>query len=494
MRGVWLSLHPSTNTTPDKHMMSGSSKPASPIMNMKERLAAGRPWNLLAPMMTGLAALLVYFLTMAPDLTWSNFGSDGGELITASITSGIAHPPGYPTYIFLGKIAALLPFGSVAWRFNFFSAVSAATAVAFITATAQLVLKGGAKKEAVAAAAGLCVAFAPLFWGQALISEVYALNSAVLAVLLWSVLNGRRPLLSGFLCGLAISTHLSSLIMLPFVLALTARNRRLALLCGLLLGLLPLLALPFLARSSSPVVWGNPSTLRGWLWLVSGRLYYANLRLPEMSMALTRLLYLGRTLLQQWLWIGWFFVILGMTSRLLDKRLTLALTFTGLTYFFYGYFYQTEDAIITLLPLLILFSPLLAAGLSRIGAWSFILPFLLLVVNYQSLNLHEDQTIRPLAREVLLSAPEGAILLTPGDQSIFTLWYFQHVERMREDLVLVDANLFAFDWYRERLSRLYPDLAGLDKDNLEVFRKSNSQTRSICMVQAALEGATRCTP
>jgi len=473
--------------------MTGS-KTGSPILESVVKSRDSRHlWNLLVPLLTGLAALMVYLMTMAPDLTWANFSSDGGELITASITSGIAHPPGYPTYILLGKAAALLPFGSVAWRFNFLSAVSAATAVAFATAAAQQALKDGTK-IGIAAAAGLSLAFAPLFWGQALISEVYALNSAFLTILLWSLLSGRSPLLSGTLLGLAITTHLSSLIMLPLALVFTARSRWLKLICGLLLGLLPLLSLPFLARSSSPVVWGDPTTLYGWLWLVSGRLYYANLRLPESGQVLLRLLYLGRTLLEQWLWIGWLFVVLGIMSSLPAKRGSLALIITGLIYFFYGFFYQTEDAIVALLPVLILFSPFLAAGFRKTSAWSFILPILLLLVNVQALNLHLEQSVRPLAEEVMIAAPERAILLTPGDQSIFTLWYFQNVEGLRDDLVLVDANLFAFDWYRVRLKDLYPDLMGLDMDNLDVFRKSNSQKRPVCDVQPTLEGVAHCTP
>jgi hypothetical protein len=448
--------------------------------------------SLLAPALTGSLALIIYAITLAPDLTWANYGSDGGELITASVTSGIPHPPGYPTYVFLGKLTRWLPVGTVAWRFNLFSAVSAATAVAFSTATAQKVLKDKKHREAVAIACGLTIAFTPIFWGQALISEVYALNIAIVSIWLWSLLSGRSPLLSGVLLGLAITTHLSSLIMLPLALFLTARSRWLPLFGGLMLGLLPYLTLPILARSGSPVIWGDPSSLRGWLWLVSGQLYHANLRPPEIRALLPRMVILGTTLLRQWLWAGWLIVVLGITTRLLDRRQILALTATSLIYLIYGIFYQTEDVIVNLLPIFILLSPLLAAGFSRIGAWSLILPILLLLLNFQALNLHHDRSVRSLAETVLNSAPENAILLTPGDQSIFTLWYFHHVEGIREDLLLVDANLFAFDWYRERLNTFYPELTGLEKDNLEAFRKGNGQMRPICDVPADLAGAAIC--
>jgi hypothetical protein len=113
-------------------------------------------------------------------------------------------------------------------------------------------------------------------------------------------------------------------------------------------------------------------------------------------------------------------------------------------------------------------------------------------VNFQAQNLHQDRSVRPSAAAVFNAAPENAILLTPGDQSIFTLWYFHHVEGIREDLFLVDANLFAFDWYREHLSTFYPELTGLEKDDLEAFRIGNGRVRPICDVPADLAGAAAC--
>jgi hypothetical protein len=89
---------------------------------------------LFAPGLTTLCALLVYVLTLAPDLTWANFGTDGGELITAAVTLGVPHPPGYPTYVLLGKLISLIPMGTVAYRFNLFSAVCVSLARACVAA------------------------------------------------------------------------------------------------------------------------------------------------------------------------------------------------------------------------------------------------------------------------------------------------------------------------------------------------------------------------
>ena len=66
-----------------------------------------------------------YSLTLAPGLTWANHGEDGGDLITAAATLGVAHPTGYPTYLLLAHLFQLLPIGNLAFRTNLLSALSA---------------------------------------------------------------------------------------------------------------------------------------------------------------------------------------------------------------------------------------------------------------------------------------------------------------------------------------------------------------------------------
>ena len=67
----------------------------------------------------------LYLSTLAPTLTWAHNGQDGGDLVTAVYTSGVPHPPGYPTYVLLGKLFALLPVSEPAYRLNLMSEVCA---------------------------------------------------------------------------------------------------------------------------------------------------------------------------------------------------------------------------------------------------------------------------------------------------------------------------------------------------------------------------------
>lgn len=475
----------------------------------------GSMWAIL----TGFLALLVYLLTLAPDLTWANFGVDGGELITAAVTLGVPHPPGYPTYVLIGHLFSYLPLATVAYRFNLLSAAASATATAFVVATAsQLSLThlptyapGQSQDKDIpitAIAAGLTFAFAPLVWSQAVIAEVYGLNLALVAAFLWALLSRRPPWLVGLLLGLSITGHLTSLLLLPLALALSSRRHWMLLAAGAGLGLSPFILVPVLARTGSPVVWGEPTTPVGWWWLISGRLYHSNTfalplaevgpRLRQWSwLLLNQFTLLGLPLLAASLW-----PIRRSTSRanrssiknqsknvgsnspslLRSPALLLPLFATAGFYTLYALCYNTEDAVVLLLPGLLLLSIPLTISLRRLGRLALLLPLASLLLNFNLQNLSDDGLVRPLAEPLLQSAPPDAILLTPGDPTIFAFWYFQHVEGQRPDLILVDRNLFAFDWYRRRLQRDYPQLKGLDVDDLARFQILNEAERPFCSV------------
>src|SRR5207249_4154131 len=146
-----------------------------------------------------LIALLLYIWTLAPTVTLV----DSGELIVAAHGLGVAHPPGFPLWVVLAHLASLLPFGNVAVRINFSSAVFAALACAMLTlVVAELLITrsffaapnpaskaaqpirkredltgGGFSILAPAVGAGLLMAFSRTLWSYATITEVYALNA-----------------------------------------------------------------------------------------------------------------------------------------------------------------------------------------------------------------------------------------------------------------------------------------------------------------------------
>ena len=446
---------------------------------------SGSKWGWLHFLLPLGTALFVYWLTLAPDLTWANHGADGGELMAAAVTLGAPHPPGYPMYVLLGKLFSSLPIGTIAYRFNLFSAVAVAVAAAFITAAARQLVddQEPGRGKLWGLAAGLAFAFAPLVWGQAIIAEVYGLNLAVLAALLWALVGKRPSWLIGLLLGLGVTTHLTSWLMLPLALGLVPWRQWGRLSLGLAWGLTPLLALPWLAAGDGPVVWGEPTTLRGWWWLVSGRLYHPNVWAVAKPELWARWLDWSGQLARQFTRPGWLLVAFAF-YRVKGEwlRWRLGMLGTAVLYLVYAWGYASSDAIVFILPALLLFSLLLAPGLQRLGRLALFLPLALLLLNYEAIDLSDDRVARPLTEPLLQAAPADAILLTPGDQMIFAFWYYQHVEKQRPDLILIDANLFAFDWYRARLQRRYPDLGSLDVDDLVGLRQTNEGKRPFCMI------------
>src|SRR5438876_1340700 len=162
-----------------------------------------------------LIALLLYTWTLAPTVTLT----DSGELIVVAQAFGIAHPPGVPLWIILAHLASLVPFGNVAQRINFSSALFAALACAMLTlVVAELIItasylaaakrrKRGTKKTeelglthlvvaAPALGAGLLMAFSRTLWSYATITEVYAVNTLLFLVIFFLMLRWRRGIVA----------------------------------------------------------------------------------------------------------------------------------------------------------------------------------------------------------------------------------------------------------------------------------------------------------
>jgi hypothetical protein len=253
---------------------------------------------------------------------------------------------------------------------------------------------------------------------------------------------------------------------------------------GFLAGSLPWLALPLLAQSSSPVVWGDPSTPRGLWWLMSGMLYRANLLGADIS---TRLAPFASLLLRQLLWVGC--VPLLWAARI---RSTWPWFACAALYVVYSIGYDSDDAAIFMLPGLMLLIIPLAIGLRPLGRFALILPAIALALHLFGAWSAAPSSVRSEALFALADLPEDALAITGGDSTIFTLWYFQHVEGVRPDVTLVDSNLFAFDWYRVHIKRQDNMLRAWSVDDIEAFASVNATLRPVCRVMLRPEPLVSC--
>jgi hypothetical protein len=75
------------------------------------------------------------------------------------------------------------------------------------------------------------------------------------------------------------------------------------------------LLLPIRASFDPPVNWGNASTLDGFLWLISGQLYYDDFFNLSVADILQRLRAFAALILEQYTWVGVLVGVYGLTTR-----------------------------------------------------------------------------------------------------------------------------------------------------------------------------------
>jgi len=186
-----------------------------------ERLAALAAWA---------APLAVYVATLLPS---TGYSGDTAKFQYLGKVLGTPHPTGYPGYLLLNHLfVSIAPWGSVAWRANLLSAVCAAAACALIYRTLRLL----DARPVAALAAAASFGFTGLFWSQAVVAEVYALNAlytaGVLCLLVgWERTGERRRLRAAALVfALSLGNHLATAMLAPgiaaFVWAVDRREYR----------------------------------------------------------------------------------------------------------------------------------------------------------------------------------------------------------------------------------------------------------------------------
>jgi hypothetical protein len=461
-----------------------------------------------------LLAAVVYWLSLAPTITWQHDGADSGDLATAVAVGGVPHPSGYPTYLALAELFQALPLGGdVAYRLNLMSAICAAVAAGLLSLAIGQSLRyepGESNRppadllEASAVLAALIFAFSTPFWSQAVIAEVYALNALCVAWLVWLALRvraGREGELAG-LCvatGLALGNHLSMLFVLPLVAALVwpaywrqGCGRRVALVLLIAAGLSVYGLLPWRAAAHPPVNWGGADQWAGLSWLVNGEAYQGYVFGLPWSYVGSRMLALTQITVRALAWWGVPVALWGWQVMLRrDRALAIGSLLTVTLIAVYAVGYNTRDSYVYLLPALMLMSVWLAWGtldllrlagpsLQRAGlAWALlILPLASAALNFPAMSLRDDRTALDFAERALSQAAPNALILVDDDRHTFALWYARYALGQRPDVTIVNVSLLSYDWYRASLAKAHPGLP-LSPDAGDLIRQAIGDGRPV---------------
>ena len=472
---------------------------------------------------SAIAAFALYLSTLAPTLSWGwrGMGVDGGELLAAAHSLGVPHPSGYPTYmLFLKGFGSIVAIGDFAFRGNLASVVLGALTVGLLYWVTLVIARGQYRDSPewlvalVSSFAALTFAATPLFWSQAVITEVYTLNTVfvgALAVLALHIVTGswrNRPrserhmqrmlAVFGLLVGLGMGNHLTLLaIAAPLALwiAIQTRPRVADVAWGvaaLAVGLSVYASLPIRAGAGPAVNWGDASSSDGFIWMLSGRAYQDYVFGIPLDSIGARLADWLDLVFIQFNPLGLFFVLVGIaavakTEQWLFRMIVLSIA--GL--FGYAIAYNTFDAEVLTIPAFFLLSACsglgLLAVLTNVSRWASegsrhrtrsrsrknILkgwrsaPFLLVVafvavpvgtvaMNYSSQDLSDDRRAEEFAEAAIDMASPGSVVIADGEAKTFALWYETFVERPESEVIPISARLLQFDWYGPSLNERYP--------------------------------------
>lgn len=498
-------------------------------------LTALRRWWSLAP---ALVAFFVYYVTLAPDLTWGHDGADGGDLLAAALTRGIPHPSGYPTYILLLRTWLVLPLGSPAFAGNLFSAVSASLTVGCLAAMTGRVLRSAlaplALTRLLASATALTIGFGPTLWSQAVITEVYALHALSAAILFYLAMwigdagdvPARVACLVGMALGLGLGNHLTLALLIPAMalgwrMARARVNRRAAagLALGCSVGLVTYLYLPWAAAGSPPINWGNPRSLAQIGWHLSGAIYQPLAFALPLAWLPQRLLAWGGLLVHNLTWLGAGLAWLGLWRCWEEQRWWSRMTLAAvLLVSGYALGYDSADSYVYLLPVYLALAPAFA-----LGAWTIVeelgrragrfgdlpsraatltmlaalalLPLYQLQAHWTAQDLSQDEEAPRFIATVLATAAPDALILVAGDRPTFALWYARYGLHQRPDLAIVNVHLYTFAWYRETIARwhsgLTPHGARAMPDDLNQMIEDSLRVRPVYAVEWPLAGLER---
>jgi len=434
---------------------------------------------------------------------------DSAELSTAISTLGVAHSPGYPLYVLLGKMfLGLVPLGHHGFMTHLFSGITMAGGLALMAKAC------GGKSPWV-------VSFAFLIWGGGGLFQKLGTSTEVFALnVLWTslIVISLRPIfqkpihdakslrwsfLGFFLLGLGLANQQTLLLILPAMIIVfigklrwgekTSMRKKLQeggkwllwALIWMMVGL-SLYGYLYIRSGQGPLLdWENPESWSRF-WKVVLRVRYGSLQLAQGTQSghnLAQWAVFGQYLGQEWINnFGWAACLLGILGLgiLWKERNYWPLWFYGVGILFSGPLFLLWANVIPqegsreilerfiLLPFFLsLFftcqgihficdrfakkKPWIWGGILCLWGFAFI-PHLQSQVTSERWNL----LTHDLAQNVLRHLPNEATFITDrADETEFSLAFFLYEMDRRPDLRFIDANagvtksVYGADYYEK---------------------------------------------
>jgi hypothetical protein len=415
----------------------------------------------LAATIASLVAAVVYIRTLLPGVSVGDWAE--AEMIPAQL--GILHPTGYPLYTLLVKAFTLIPFGSVAWRANLFSAAAAAAAVG----VAVLIAVRLHVRPVVAAGAALCLAFTGTLWEEATFSEMNGLHLLLAALLVhralvWRDERRHRDLVIGALLGgLCVSNHGLAITVVPLVILFVLFDARREIVASpvvllqagaaFVIGLLPYLYLPLRALAGPTDTYGVFLSWDGFFAHVSGAQFRSDMHFLSPDSLRAAWTAMPQVIDHLVVTSNLVFVLLGVVGLALllvrDRWAGSMLLVLGLVnvYFYANYLgdlshYLLLTWLILAIGLAVVADRVVSLAIRVLGAHGAVVQYAVLVLAIVLLagnwSIHDQSNNHDgerLTEQVFAALPPNAVLLTYWD-ALTALSYKHCIEGVRPDVSL----------------------------------------------------------
>jgi MFS family permease len=465
----------------------------------------------IASLASAFAAFIVYLFTLAPSVGFI----DSGELAAVAHGFGIAHPTGYPLYSMLAGLWAKIPIGSVIYRLNLLSAVLCAAGVGMFVQLIWMMLgivqekveqkkkkkaqgKSGTTSKLVpgirlvaSVFAALVIGFSETYWATALTNEVYPLHVLFISLLMYffiaalfvsepgSKKQRNQWLLFALLLGLSFTNHMTTVLLAPAFLIVffwrnkfspLARKQLLIAVPAFLAGLLPYLYLPLRAAAHPFMNWGNPQIWETFIRHISGKQYQVWIFSGESTSRQFK--YFFSSFPMEFAIVLLVFVVVGLGvvySR--HKQLGAMLWMLFVTCLLYSINYDIYDIdsyfLLTYIVTAIwagfgfmwIAQRFLKSDIRYAAAMAAIGIGILIGVHWTSVDEGNNYLVEDYTKNMFQSVEKNAVVISfQWDNWVSASMYYQQVEGLRPDIVVLDKELFRRSWYLTHIEKQFPHI------------------------------------
>jgi len=445
-----------------------------------------------------LSSFAIYLYTLFPSVA---IYRDAGEMASVTFTLGIAHPPGYPLYVILGKLFSLLiPFGNIAYRINIMSAFfGALTCGIFYLAVKDLNNKSNIEKNTdfIFFIAALSLAFSKTLWSVSTVAEMYTINTFFIILLIYLLINTKYLLHIIFLFGLSMGNRIDIVLISPGILYYVLINKYKIFTVKSLVHILIIFTvgfsiyfyLPVRSKTSPHLNWNKPDNFQTLLETITRKTHGKTLDLISSRYKISDVfgsemnIYLKRTF-RLFSVFGIPVIILGLFG--LYKKNIKFLNTTLIIYLLSGPIFiaiakmpPNPHALAIMEPHYLISDLILAlwfgTGLfflsqkfKKYSIIVLIIPVLIFLSNFSKQNMRFNFNAYDFARNVFRSLPKNSIIISREDVQVFSEWYLQFVEKRRDDITVIAKGLSRSTWYQESLKK-YKNTNVVSLNNPEGF-------------------------